>query len=80
MQATDSERSPGSPSLIVTARRRFTPQGTSFRSAGGDAGIALDAAFRVAVELHIGHVWVLLKPLMMRQRVHLVSCICVTES
>ena len=29
MQATDIERSPGTPSLMVTTRRRFTPQGTS---------------------------------------------------
>src|SRR3954464_12690083 len=29
MQATDTERSPGTPSLSVTTRRRFTPQGTS---------------------------------------------------
>src|SRR3954467_6999882 len=30
MQATETERSPGTPSLSVTTRRRFTPQGTSF--------------------------------------------------
>jgi hypothetical protein len=30
MQATDTERSPGTPSLMVTTRRRFTPQGVSF--------------------------------------------------
>src|SRR5260370_24948379 len=30
MQATEIERSPGSPSFNVTTRRRFTPQGTSF--------------------------------------------------
>ena len=30
MHATEIERSPGLPSLIVTTRRRFTPQGTSF--------------------------------------------------
>jgi hypothetical protein len=29
MQATEIERSPGSPSLMVTTRRRFTPQGIS---------------------------------------------------
>src|SRR4051794_32578325 len=29
MQATETERSPGTPSLSVTTRRRFTPQGTS---------------------------------------------------
>src|SRR5262250_1501904 len=29
MHATDIERSPGTPSLMVTTRRRFTPQGTS---------------------------------------------------
>src|SRR5438874_1611835 len=29
MQATEIERSPGTPSLIVTTRRRFTPQGMS---------------------------------------------------
>ena len=29
MQATEIERSPGTPSLIVTTRRRFTPHGTS---------------------------------------------------
>ncbi len=30
MQATEMERSPGLPSLMVTTRRRLTPQGTSF--------------------------------------------------
>src|SRR5258705_7159792 len=30
MHATEIERSPGCPSLSVTTRRRFTPQGTSF--------------------------------------------------
>src|SRR6185436_15117200 len=29
MQATEMERSPGTPSFTVTRRRRFTPQGTS---------------------------------------------------
>src|SRR5204863_2071947 len=29
MHATEIERSPGTPSLTVTSRRRFTPQGTS---------------------------------------------------
>src|SRR5438046_7784259 len=29
MQATEMERSPGTPSLSVTTRRRFTPHGTS---------------------------------------------------
>src|SRR6476660_9198554 len=29
MQATEIERSPGTPSLSVTTRRRLTPQGTS---------------------------------------------------
>jgi hypothetical protein len=29
MQATEIERSPGTPSLSVTTRRRFTPHGTS---------------------------------------------------
>src|SRR5437773_10041096 len=30
MHATEMERSPGTPSLMVTTRRRLTPQGTSF--------------------------------------------------
>src|SRR5437016_2212027 len=30
MQAIDTERSPGWPSLIVTTRRRLMPHGTSF--------------------------------------------------
>src|SRR6478736_4114957 len=30
MQAIDTERSPGSPSLMVTTRRRLMPHGTSF--------------------------------------------------
>src|ERR1700716_1864670 len=30
MQAIETERSPGLPSLIVTTRRRLIPQGTSF--------------------------------------------------
>ncbi len=29
MQATEIDRSPGTPSLIVTTRRRFTPHGMS---------------------------------------------------
>lgn len=29
MQATEMDFSPGTPSLSVTTRRRFTPQGTS---------------------------------------------------
>jgi hypothetical protein len=29
MQAIEIERSPGTPSLMVTTRRRFTPQGVS---------------------------------------------------
>ena len=29
IQATDIERSPGTPSFMVTTRRRFTPHGTS---------------------------------------------------
>jgi hypothetical protein len=29
MLATDTERSPGTPSLIVTTRRRLMPQGSS---------------------------------------------------
>jgi hypothetical protein len=30
MQAIETERSPGLPSLMVTTRRRLMPQGTSF--------------------------------------------------
>jgi hypothetical protein len=30
MQAIDTDRSPGFPSLIVTTRRRLMPHGTSF--------------------------------------------------
>src|SRR5256885_13602946 len=30
MHATEIERSPGTPSLMVTTRRRLTPQGSSF--------------------------------------------------
>src|SRR5215467_13636253 len=30
MHATEIERSPGTPSLMVTTRRRFTPHGTLF--------------------------------------------------
>jgi hypothetical protein len=30
MHATDTERSPGTPSLMVTTRRRLTPHGVSF--------------------------------------------------
>src|SRR6202171_1461894 len=30
MQAMDTERSPGKPSLMVTTRRRLIPHGTSF--------------------------------------------------
>jgi hypothetical protein len=30
MQAIETDRSPGFPSLMVTTRRRFMPHGTSF--------------------------------------------------
>ena len=49
MHATDSDRSPGSPSFKVTTRRRLMPHGTVILVlACGDAGVALDAALGVA--------------------------------
>ena len=86
MQATEIERSPGTPSLIVTTRRRFTPQGiVVLLLARGDAAVALDAALGVAEKLHSGHGVLLLCALRRQalatwQSVVLVSCIIVTES
>ena len=48
MQATEIERSPGTPSFIVTTRRRFTPPGhLVLVLARGDAAVAFDAALGV---------------------------------
>ena len=83
MQATEIERSPGTPSLIVTTRRRFTPHGiVVLLLARGDAAVALDAALGIAEEFHSGHGRRLLYAVILAtwHSVVLVSCIIVTES
>ncbi len=80
MQATDRERSPGLPSLIVTTRRRFTPQGTScsFLQA---VTHALHSMQRSASQRNfILAMMCLPYALSIRHRVVLDSCIWVTES
>src|ERR687892_1352119 len=80
MQATEIERSPGAPSLIVTTRRRLMPQGTScsFLHAVTQAlhSMQRSASHRNFIRAMVGlpyAAWI-------RQSVVLVSCIWVTES
>src|SRR3954454_14693584 len=80
MQATEIERSPGLPSLIVTTRRRLMPHGTScsFLQAVTQA---LHSMQRSASQRNfILAMAVSPYAFSMRQRVVLVSCIWVTES
>jgi hypothetical protein len=80
MQATEIDRSPGLPSLIVTTRRRLIPQGTScsFLQAVTQALHSMQRSashrnfMRAIVRLPYAR--------SIRQRVAFVSCICVTES
>ena len=59
MQATEMDRSPGLPSLMVTTRRRLMPQGNLMLVlAGRDAGVAFDAALGITEELHTCHCFV----------------------
>ena len=81
MQATEMDRSPGVPSLMVTTRRRFTPHGTScsFLHAVTQA---LHSMHRSASQRNLTRAIVYL-PQPTRSILHsvvLVSCICVTES
>ena len=82
MQATEIERSPGTPSFIVTTRRRFTPQGTScsFLHAVTQP---LHSMQRSASQRNFMRP-IVFSPrpyaLLTRHRVVLVSCIIVTES
>ena len=56
IQAMEKERSPGFPSLIVTTRRPVNfPWHFMLVFAGGDTGIALDAAVGIAQKLHPRH-------------------------
>ena len=81
MQAIEIERSPGSPSLMVTTRRRFTPHGTScsFLQAVTQALHSMQRSVsqrnfifgHAAASRHAGST---------RQSVILVSCINVTGS
>ncbi len=83
MQATDMERSPGEPSLMVTTRRRLTPHGTSFSFLHAVTH-ALHSMQRWASQRNfiLAMVYVLRssQARLMRHREHLLSCICVTES
>ncbi len=80
IQATEIERSPGSPSLMVTTRLLFTPQGTScsFLQAVTQALHSMQRSasqrnfIRAIVKLPYAD--------SMRQSVVLVSCMLVTES
>ena len=77
MQATEIERSPGLPSLMVTTRRRFTPQGTScsFLQAVTQA---LHSMHRSASQRNFMRA--MAQALQILQSVVLVSCIWVTMS
>ena len=80
MQATEIERSPGAPSLIVTTRRRLMPQGTScsFLQAVTQA---LHSMQRSASHRNFIRAMVRLPyAASIRQSVVLVSCIWVTKS
>ena len=81
MQATEIDRSPGLPSLIVTTRRRFTPQGTScsFLQAVTQA---LHSLQRSESQRNLTRAMLRMLPYaaLMLQRLTFDSCICVTES
>ena len=80
MHATDIERSPGTPSLMVTTRRRFTPHGTSC-SCLHAVTQPLHSMQRSAS--HRNFIRAMIFPpqtLATWQSVVLVSCIIVTES
>ena len=82
MQATDIERSPGTPSLIVTTRRRLTPQGTSC-SCLQAVTQPLHSMQRSASQMNFILAMVVSRSRQARsmlQSVVLVSCIIVTES
>jgi hypothetical protein len=81
MQATEIERSPGNPSLSVTTRRRFTPQGTSC-SALQAVTQPLHSMQRSASQMNFIRA-IVMPPYAARsiwQTEVLVSCIIVTES
>lgn len=80
MQATEIERSPGLPSLMVTTRRRLTPHGTSFSFLQAVTQ-ALHSMHRSASQRNF-ILAIVFPPYARstRQSVVLVSCICVTMS
>src|SRR3990170_6572911 len=85
MQATEIDFSPGTPSLIVTTRRRLTPQGTSFsclqavtqplhsmQRSASQRNFILAIVFSLSLRRYTARsIW---------QTVVLVSCIMVTRS
>ena len=80
MQATEIDRSPGEPSLMVTTRRRLMPHGTScsFLQAVTQA---LHSMQRSASQRNFTRAIVSTPyAALILQRVALVSCIWVTES
>src|SRR3990170_4523905 len=84
MQATEMERSPGTPSLMVTTRRRLTPQGTSC-SCLHAVTQPLHSMQRSASQMNFIRAIEVSSPsdqanFSIRQIVVLVSCIIVTES
>ena len=80
MHATEIERSPGTPSLMVMTRRRLMPQGTSFSFLHATTQ-ALHSMQRSASQRNFIRAMVISPyAALMRQRLHLVSCIWVTAS
>ncbi len=57
MQATEIDRSPGTPSLISDPHRLrfYAPRDVVLLLAGGDAAVAFDAALGVTQKLHSCH-------------------------
>ncbi len=79
MQATEIDFSPGTPSLRVTTRRRFTPQGTSFSFLQAVTQ-PLHSMQRSASQINFMRAIVLPYAFSTLQIVVLVSCIIVTLS
>ena len=80
MQATEIERSPGTPSFIVTTRRRFTPQGTSCSFLHAVTQPLHSMQRSASQRNFMRPIFYSPQALLTRHRVVLVSCIIVTES